>query len=137
MSTHYGNKIRDLRTSKNESQGALADRLGISRPYLSTIENSPDMPSSSFRAGFCKAFRVRNETFFDGAEIVKEARGSSNKAVSGKISTHTKSVKAAKSANSDEKLTADEKRLLSSFRSMSKKTGQHFLFVGTALAKKG
>ncbi|MBN2272392.1 MAG: helix-turn-helix transcriptional regulator [Sedimentisphaerales bacterium] len=55
---HAGQIIRLIRTLDGVAQGELAQRLGISRAYLSQVENGRREPSFAFLKTLSKEMRV-------------------------------------------------------------------------------
>jgi len=41
----FGQRLRELRTARNLSQGELADRCGSNRPFISNLERGVKVPS--------------------------------------------------------------------------------------------
>lgn len=58
------NKIAVYRNSKKISQAELAKKVGISRPYLSNIENSKKEPSCNIALKIAIALNKKVEDIF-------------------------------------------------------------------------
>lgn len=58
------NRLRDLRTDAEWSQGALAERLGVSRQTINVIENGKYDPSLPLALKIGKLFKVPVEKIF-------------------------------------------------------------------------
>ena len=58
MTKRLGKNLVNLRASKNQSQQQFADRLGISRGYLSDLERGVREASLETLATICKAART-------------------------------------------------------------------------------
>jgi len=61
---HYGEKIKQLRKSKNMSANQLSIYLEISRSNLSKIENSHSYPSLQLLEKICNYFEISLSGFF-------------------------------------------------------------------------
>ena len=68
--------IREQRTSAKMSLRALAERSGISNPYLSQIERGLRKPSADILQRVADALRISAETLYVQAGILEERRGS-------------------------------------------------------------
>ncbi len=59
---NIGERIRNLRKSRNISQQALANHLNINRNYLSRIETNTSEPTASIITSLSKLFNVSPES---------------------------------------------------------------------------
>jgi putative transcriptional regulator len=59
------NRVRDLRTAKDWSQGELADVLGVSRQSINAIETGKFDPSLPLAFKIARLFGKRIEDVFD------------------------------------------------------------------------
>ena len=59
------NRLRVLRAERNWSQGALADRLGVSRQTVNAIETSKYDPSLPLAFTIARLFGMRIEEVFN------------------------------------------------------------------------
>ncbi len=55
------NRIRELRTARGISQGALADEVGATRQTINAIEQEKYAPSLELAFRIAEAFRVKFE----------------------------------------------------------------------------
>ncbi|MDE5789180.1 MAG: helix-turn-helix domain-containing protein [Clostridia bacterium] len=69
----YGEKIKELRKSKNVSQEDLAFDLDVSRQTINRWEANAQQPNMESINMLCKYFGVRHDYFFDGEEMKEEA----------------------------------------------------------------
>ena len=60
-----GDKIKEIRKSKNISQEALAGMLKINRNYLSRIETGKSEPSSTILKHIAEIFNIDLNTLLD------------------------------------------------------------------------
>jgi transcriptional regulator with XRE-family HTH domain len=67
--------IREQRTTAQLSLRSLADRAGISNPYLSQIERGLRKPSADILQRVADALRISAETLYVQAGILEERRG--------------------------------------------------------------
>ena len=58
------NRIRELRQEKDTTQQELANAVGISRPYLSDIENDKCEPSGKIMIRIARFFQLKVEDIF-------------------------------------------------------------------------
>src|SRR5438105_11696248 len=65
-----GAYIRDRRRKAHRSLRNLADRAGVSNPYLSQIERGMRQPSAKILKGIATALQVSAETLFTQAGIL-------------------------------------------------------------------
>lgn len=64
-----GQIIRLIRTADGLAQGALAERLNVSRTYLCQVENGRKQPSLSFLKNFSQQFSVPLPLLFLGEQM--------------------------------------------------------------------
>jgi len=70
VSGFNGAKIKKLRELKNWSQGELAERAGISRSYLSELENGTrNDPAASFLKKLADTLMVPIDIFFEESNL--------------------------------------------------------------------
>lgn len=70
-----GQRIRDIRESKNLSQGDIKRRTGLHRSYTSRVENGHTVPGIEILEKFARALEVPLYKFFyDGAGPPKKPR---------------------------------------------------------------
>ncbi|MCB9483065.1 MAG: helix-turn-helix transcriptional regulator [Dehalococcoidia bacterium] len=62
------NRIRDLRTDRGLSQGALGEALGVSRQTINSIEVGRYTPSLPLAIAVARYFGQSVEEIFDGAD---------------------------------------------------------------------
>ena len=60
-SKQLGQNLKRIRTKKGISQGDIARELGVSRGYISTIENGKTNPTLSTIARIAKALNITND----------------------------------------------------------------------------
>jgi transcriptional regulator with XRE-family HTH domain len=60
-STKLGLNLKKIRTKKNISQGDIARDLGVSRGFISTIENGKTNPTLSTISKLAKALSVSSD----------------------------------------------------------------------------
>jgi transcriptional regulator with XRE-family HTH domain len=70
-----GEFIRDLRSSARISLRELADRAGVSNPYLSQIERGLRKPSAEVLAQIASALRVSTPLMYLRAGLLSEKEG--------------------------------------------------------------
>ncbi len=58
------NRLRELRTAREWSQGELAERLGVSRQTINAIETGKYDPSLPLAFALARLFRLRIEDMF-------------------------------------------------------------------------
>lgn len=61
-SIQLGKNLRKIRTAKGMSQGDIARELGVSRGYISTIENGKMNPTLSTIVKLSKVLRISPDT---------------------------------------------------------------------------
>lgn len=77
MSTDIGAFIRDLRSSARISLRELADRAGVSNPYLSQIERGLRRPSAEVLSQIAAALRVSTAVMYLRAGLLHDKEGHS------------------------------------------------------------
>jgi transcriptional regulator with XRE-family HTH domain len=65
----FGRRVRELRESAGIRQADLADRAGLSGPYLSGVENGHRNPTLDVIAALAYALRVPMASLFDGESL--------------------------------------------------------------------
>jgi transcriptional regulator with XRE-family HTH domain len=60
-STKLGLNLKKIRTKKNISQGDIARDLGVSRGFISTIENGKTNPTLSTISKLAKALSISSD----------------------------------------------------------------------------
>lgn len=70
------NRIVQLRKSREWTQDKFAEEMGISKNYLSLIENGKKIPSDRLVSDICREFKVNKEWLIsgDGEPTVKRTR---------------------------------------------------------------
>lgn len=71
MASDIGSFIRDLRENAQVSVRQLAERSGVSNPYLSQVERGLRKPSADVLSQIAKALRVSAEVFYVRAGILE------------------------------------------------------------------
>ena len=74
-SPDIGEFIRDLRNSARISLRELADRAGVSNPYLSQIERGLRRPSAEVLAQIADALRVSTAVMYLRAGLLSDKEG--------------------------------------------------------------
>ncbi|HEX8468887.1 MAG TPA: helix-turn-helix transcriptional regulator [Allosphingosinicella sp.] len=65
MAESLGNRLRELRAERDLTQAALAERVGVSRKTVNTIENGIFVPSALLALKLARALgRPVEEVFF-------------------------------------------------------------------------
>jgi len=59
------NRVRELRTARDWSQGELAERLGVSRQTVNAIETGKYDPSLPLAFSIARLFAMKIESIFD------------------------------------------------------------------------
>ena len=72
---NIGEFIRDLRSNARISLRELAERAGVSNPYLSQIERGLRRPSAEVLQQLAKALRISAETLYVRAGILDPDEG--------------------------------------------------------------
>jgi len=68
------NKIRVLRAERRWSQAELADRVGVSRNSINSIENGHFEPSLSLAFAIADAFESRVEEVFERQTYLRDRK---------------------------------------------------------------
>jgi transcriptional regulator with XRE-family HTH domain len=71
MASDIGSFIRDLRENAQVSVRQLAERSGVSNPYLSQVERGLRKPSADVLSQIAKALRVSAEVLYVRAGILE------------------------------------------------------------------
>lgn len=69
--TNFGERIYDLRNRNNMSQGALADKLDVSRQTISKWENNMCLPEAEKLLQLSEIFNVSTDYILKGITIVE------------------------------------------------------------------
>ncbi len=64
MAERLGNNIQELRTDRGYTQAHLAERIGVSRKTINTVENSVFTPSTTLALKLAREFGVPVEDLF-------------------------------------------------------------------------
>jgi putative transcriptional regulator len=64
MNERLANRVREEREARGWTQAALAERIGVSRKTVNTIENLVFSPSALLALKFAEAFEHPVETIF-------------------------------------------------------------------------
>ncbi|MFT6563966.1 MAG: transcriptional regulator with XRE-family HTH domain [Actinomycetes bacterium] len=75
-----GDYIREQRGQAEMSLRQLAERAGVSNPYLSQIERGVRKPSAEILSQIAKGLRISAETLYVRAGILEDHRGDVNTA---------------------------------------------------------
>jgi putative transcriptional regulator len=59
-----GNRLKELRTGAGLTQAELADRVGVSRKTINTVENGVFTPSTTLALKLARALKVSVEKLF-------------------------------------------------------------------------
>jgi putative transcriptional regulator len=59
-----GSKLKDVRTAAGLTQAELAERVGVSRKTINTVENGVFVPSTLLALKLAKALKVKVEDLF-------------------------------------------------------------------------
>jgi transcriptional regulator with XRE-family HTH domain len=70
-----GDFLREQRTAAKLSLRQLADRAGVSNPYLSQIERGVRKPSAEVLQQLAKALRISSEALYVQAGLLDEPAG--------------------------------------------------------------
>ena len=71
MASDIGSFIRDLRENAQVSVRQLAERSGVSNPYLSQVERGLRKPSADVLSQIAKALRISSEVLYVRAGILE------------------------------------------------------------------
>jgi transcriptional regulator with XRE-family HTH domain len=70
-----GDRLRQLREAKNQSQGDIEAKTGLLRCYTSRVENGHTVPSVETLEKFARALEVpMYQLFYDGTDVPRAAR---------------------------------------------------------------
>ena len=70
-----GQKLKEIRESKNLSQGDVEDRTGLLRCYTSRVENGHTIPSVETLEKYARALEVPlYKLFYDGKGSIKKPK---------------------------------------------------------------
>lgn len=64
MNALLGNRLRDLRDERSWTQAELAERIGVSRKTVNTVENQVFVPSAILAIKLAQAFGTSVEDVF-------------------------------------------------------------------------
>ncbi len=64
MAEGLANRLRDLRTERDLTQAALAERVGVSRKTINTVENGVFVPSALLALKLARALGCPVEAIF-------------------------------------------------------------------------
>jgi putative transcriptional regulator len=64
MAAELSNRLRDLRTERGLTQAALAERVGVSRKTVNTVENGVFIPSALLALKLARALDCAVEAIF-------------------------------------------------------------------------
>ena len=64
MSSGLSNRLRELRTAQNLTQAGLAERVGVSRKTINTVENGVFIPSTLLALKLARALGCMVEDIF-------------------------------------------------------------------------
>jgi putative transcriptional regulator len=59
-----GNRLKEARTAAGLTQAELADRIGVSRKTINTVENGVFVPSTLLALKLAQALRAKVENLF-------------------------------------------------------------------------
>lgn len=62
--TRLGARLKEVRTEAGLTQAELADRVGVSRKTVNTVENGVFVPSTLLALGLARALGVKVEDLF-------------------------------------------------------------------------
>lgn len=94
---NFGERLKQLRQSKDWSQPDLAERIGIEQSYLSKLENDKSVPSPDMLSRILEAFDIDIETLLHGMD-------------ESEISNHLKSIPLVNGHMQAQKEEAQRKR---------------------------
>lgn len=105
-----GDFIRQQRERANLSLRRLADRAGISNPYLSQIERGIRKPSAEILKALSRALQISAETMYSRAGLIEEG---------------TNPPTVVEAVEADERLTPRHKQvLLDLYRTLTETTSE-------------
>jgi transcriptional regulator with XRE-family HTH domain len=61
---YVAHRLREMRTARGLSEGDIADRSGLARPYISRVENARTVPTIATLARWLDALEVSLSQFF-------------------------------------------------------------------------
>lgn len=64
MHERLANRLRELRTKRNLTQAELAEKVGVSRKTINTVENGIFIPSTVLALRLARALGTSVETVF-------------------------------------------------------------------------
>jgi putative transcriptional regulator len=64
MAEGFSNRLRELRAERDLTQAALAERVGVSRKTINTVENGVFIPSAVLALKLARALGVSVEAIF-------------------------------------------------------------------------
>jgi len=64
MAEGFANRLRDLRTERDLTQAALAEKVGVSRKTINTVENGVFVPSALLALKLARALGCPVEAIF-------------------------------------------------------------------------
>jgi putative transcriptional regulator len=64
MAGELANRLRDLRAERDLTQAALAERVGVSRKTINTVENGVFVPSATLALKLARALGCPVEAIF-------------------------------------------------------------------------
>jgi putative transcriptional regulator len=64
MAEGFANRLRDLRSERDLTQAALAERVGVSRKTINTVENGVFVPSALLALKLARALGCPVEAIF-------------------------------------------------------------------------
>jgi transcriptional regulator with XRE-family HTH domain len=70
-----GNRLKELRESKNFSQGDVEKRTGLLRCYISRVENGHTVPAVETLEKLARALEVPMYQLFHDGEVAASVRG--------------------------------------------------------------
>lgn len=62
--TRLGIRLKEVRTEAGLTQAELAERVGVSRKTVNTVENGVFVPSTTLALGLARALGVKVEDLF-------------------------------------------------------------------------
>ena len=74
MAGELANRLRDLRAEQGLTQAALAERVGVSRKTINTVENGVFVPSATLALKLARALGCPVETIFSLEDGFKETK---------------------------------------------------------------
>ena len=64
METRLASRLKEVRTEAGLTQAELAERVGVSRKTVNTVENGVFIPSTVLALGLARALGVKVEDLF-------------------------------------------------------------------------